>query len=208
MTREVRSKQIKLKVLLSVIWIVFLSALVVFGVYTFKKRKTIGQDLGFTSKYAYDTNINQDVNALVITYLNALATADQQTLKSCVTNPSQYDNMATVESRSKIITGYNNVNVYSLPGVNEDEYLVYAVANISIANISSQPLDIVPKLYIVKRNGNYLINNEVPETDVADLESQADASADIQELYSMVKTDEEEKAAQDPAFKEFLEKLK
>ncbi len=199
MTREVRSKQIKLKVLLSVIWIVFLSALVVFGVYTFKKRKTIGQDLGFTSKYAYDTNIN---------HLNALATADQQTLKSCVTNPSQYDNMATVESRSKIITGYNNVNVYSLPGVNEDEYLVYAVANISIANISSQPLDIVPKLYIVKRNGNYLINNEVPEADVADLESQADASADIQELYSMVKTDEEEKAAQDPAFKEFLEKLK
>ena len=69
-------------------------------------------------------------------------------------------------------------------------------------------LDIVPKLYIVKRNGNYLINNEVPEADVADLESQADASADIQELYSMVKTDEEEKAAQDPAFKEFLEKLK
>ncbi len=200
-------KRRKLKSLLIVIWIFFIAAIAAFSIFLYQRKDSVSKDLGITSKFSYSTNANPEVNALVITYLNALASADQNTLKSCVTDPTQYDNMTATISRSKIITMYSSVNCYSVKGYKDDDVIVYAVANITIANITSTPLDVIPNIYIVKRNGKYLIDNEILDKDTQNYVDKVNAEQDIQDIYKMVKEDEDSKSAQDPALKEFMDKL-
>ena len=62
-----RKKEVKLKKLLLVIWFLFIVTLGTFGYITYQKRDVIEEDLGFTTKFSYQTNANQDINALIIT---------------------------------------------------------------------------------------------------------------------------------------------
>ena len=202
-----RAKEVKLKKMLIAIWAVFIIILVLFGLMVYKKRDVVEQDLKFTTRFSYQTNANPDINALMITYLSAMAASDQDTLKSCVTDPSQFDNMATVQSQSKIITTYSNINCYTVEGMDENSTLCYVVANISIVSIESTPLDIMGPFYVVKKGNNYYIDNSMLGNEVNDYIEKVNRTADIQDLYKVVKENEEKCAEQDPAFKEFLDRL-
>ena len=136
-----------------------------------------------------------------------MAAGDQDILKSCVTDPTQFDDMTAVQNQSKIITAYSNINCYTVEGLDASATIVYAVANISIVGVESTPLDMLGPYYIVNQDGHYLIDNKPLADDVQRYVDKAGKNKDIQELYSMVKADEEEKAAQDPAFKEFMDRL-
>jgi hypothetical protein len=61
--------------------------------------------------------------------------------------------------------------------------------------------------YVVKKDGHYLIDNTMLSQDVSDYMEKLSHTSDIQDLYKMVKDDEDKKAEQDPAFKEFLNRL-
>ena len=135
------------------IWILFIVALGLFGFMVYKKRDVVSDDLGFTTRFSYQTNANPDINALIITYLSAMASSDQDILKSCVTDPSKFDDMSVVQSQSKIITSYSNINCYTVQGIKKSDTIVYAVANISIVGIESTPLDMLGPFYIVDKNG-------------------------------------------------------
>ena len=196
----------KKKVLVSV-WVVFILALGLFGFMVYKQRDAVVEDLGFSTRFSYKTNANPDINALIITYLSALASGDQDILKSCVTEPSKFDDMSVVQSQSKIITAYSNINCYTVEGIKNSDTIVYAVANISIVGIESTPLDMLGPFYVVNKNGEYLIyNGEITESTQKYIDK-ASKDKDIQELYQMVKKDEDEKAEKEPAFKEFLDRL-
>ena len=202
-----RAKEVKLKKMLIAIWAVFIIVLVLFGLMVYKKRDVVEQDLSFTTRFSYQTNANPDINALMINYLSAMAASDQDTLKSCVTDPSQFDNMATVQSQSKIITTYSNINCYTVEGMDENSTLCYVVANISIVSVESTPLDIMGPFYVVKKGNNYLIDNSMLGNEVNDYIEKVNRTTDIQDLYKVVKENEEQCAAPDPAFKEFLDRL-
>ena len=194
------------KALLAV-WIVFLLALGLFGFMVYKQRDAVVEDFGFSTKFSYMSNANPDINALIITYLSAMASGDQDILKSCVTDPSEFDDMSVVQSQSKIITAYSNINCYSVQGIKKTDTIVYAVSNISIAGIESTPLDMLGPFYVVDKDGEYLIyNGEISESTQKYIDK-ASKDKDIQELYQMVKQDEEKKAEAEPAFKEFLDRL-
>ncbi len=202
-----RKKEVKLKKMLLVIWFVFIVSLTAFGFILYKKRDTVKDDLKITTRFSYQTNANQDINALIITYLNAMASCDQDTLKACVTTPDKFNDMATIQSQSKIITAYSNINCYTVRGNDDDSTIVYAVSNISIVNIESTPLDILGPYYVVKQDGKYLIDNSDLSEDVQKYMKKVNRTTDIQELYQTVKADEDKCAEQDPAFKEFLDRL-
>ena len=206
-SEEKKSKNGQLKKMLIIIWVLFLGVMAVFGIYVYKKKDKVADDLGMTTRFSYQTNANQDINALIITYLNALASSDQDILKACVTKPDVFNDMANIQSQSKIITSYSNINCYTVEGLDENSTLVYAVANISITGIEVTPLDMLGPFYVVKKDGHYLIDNGQLSDEVNKFISKANKDNDIQELYQMVKDDEDAKAAQDPAFKDFLDKL-
>ncbi|SNU05882.1 hypothetical protein SAMN06297422_10598 [Lachnospiraceae bacterium] len=201
------NKKSKQKRLLASIWILFILAIGLFGFMVYKQRDVVSEDLGFTTRFSYKTNANPDINALIITYLSAMASGDQDILKSCVTEPSKFDDMSVVQNQSKIITAYSNINCYTVQGIKKSDTIVYAVANISIVGIESTPLDMLGPFYIVDKNGEYLIYNGEISDSTQKYIDKAGKDKDIQELYQMVKKDEEEKAEKEPAFKEFLDRL-
>ncbi|SEQ66721.1 hypothetical protein SAMN02910369_02222 [Lachnospiraceae bacterium NE2001] len=204
-----RKQEVKIKKMLLLVWTVFIMALISLGVIAYNKRDTVKEDLdmSFSTRFSYQTNANPDINALIITYLSAMSSSDQATLQSCVVDPTQYDNMSTVQSQSKVITAYKNINCYTVEGMDENSTVVYAIANISIVNVESTPLDMLGPYYVVKKDGHYLIDNTMLSQEVSDYIGKLNRTSDIQDLYKMVKDDEDKKAEQDPAFKEFLNRL-
>ncbi len=190
-----------------IVWIVFILLLAGLGVMLFMNRETFFKDIGVTKTYIYTVNSNEEVNSLINLYFRALSNADKNTLQNCVTTPAQFDNMTTVEGRSKVITGYDNINCYYVGGPSENSYIVYVVMNISINGVSSRPLDIYKPLYVVLDNGKYKIDNSAQSQELQDFISQLSLEKDIQELYKTVKDDQDSKAASDPSFAEFMNKL-
>ena len=203
-----RKKEVKVKKTLLTIWFLFLIAVATLGFFLYTKRKAIKEDFQFSTRFSYQTNANQDINALIITYLNAYASCDQNLLKECVTDPSQFDDMTNVQSQSKIITAYTNINCYTVNGFDDTATIVYPVTNISIIDVAATPLDIPGPFYVVNQNGQYLIENTELSEDVKAYMSKVDKTDDIQDLYKMVKDDEDKCAEEDPAFKDFLNRLK
>jgi hypothetical protein len=207
-----REKELKLRRSLLIIWLLFIVLLGAFGFFLYTRRDKVKDDLGdlnigFSTRFDYQTNANPDINALIITYLSAMASSDQGILQSCVTDPSQFNDMTAVQSQSKIITKYGNINCYSIQGLDENSTLVYAVSNITIFGVESTPLDILGPYYIVKQGNQYLIENTAHSQEVNEFIEKANKNKDIQELYKMVKDDEDAKASEDAALKEFLDRL-
>ena len=202
-----RKKELKQRRILLAVWAIFIVVLGLFGFMVFQKREVVVEDLGFTTRFSYQSNANPDINALIITYLSAMASGDQDILKSCVTEPSQFDDMTVVQSQSKVITAYSNINCYTVQGTEKTDTIVYAVANISIVGVESTPLDMLGPFYVVQKDGQYLINNGAIGEKTMKYIERAGKDKDIQELYQMVKDDEDKKAQEDPAFKEFLDRL-
>ena len=62
-----RKKEVKLKKMLLVIWFVFIISLTAFGFILYNKRDTVKDDLKITTRFSYQTNANQDINALILT---------------------------------------------------------------------------------------------------------------------------------------------
>ena len=202
-----RQKELKLRKLLIVVWLLFIILLGAFGFYLYTRKDTVKDDLTFTTRFSYQTNANPDINALIITYLSAMASSDQGILQSCVTDPAQFNDMTNIQSQSKIITRYGNINCYTVPGPDDNSTIVYAVSNISIYGIESTPLDILGPYYVVKQDNQYLINNGPKDQKVTDYMDKVNKNKDIQELYKMVKDDEDAKAQNDPALKDFLDRI-
>lgn len=193
-------------------WMIFILLAVVFyfcffsdlDLKIFNKEKatqTDAQQTG-TTGFSYETNANLDINSLVIEYYAALAVCDQEKLKSFVTDPSQFDDMTVYQQRAAVIKAYSNVNCYTLPGYTDDATLVFVTSNLSLANITSVPLNI-NRFYVLKTDDGYKIDNESLSQDVMnyiDIQSQ---STDIQNLYKAVQDNVNSCIANDAAFAEF-----
>lgn len=193
-------------------WMIFILLAVIFYFYffsdldfrMFNKEKATSSDVqsdtptGFT----YETNADLDINSLIIQYYAALAVCDQEKLKSMVTDPTQFDDMTVYQQRSAVIKAYSNVNCYTLPGYTEDATLVYVTSNLSMANITSVPLNI-NRFYIRKSANGYLIDNATLSDEVNTYIEQQSQSSDIQNLYKAVQDNVNSCIANDSAFAEF-----
>lgn len=193
-------------------WMIFILLAVAFYFYffpdldlrIFQKDKATNTDAvqqeqtGFT----YETNANLDINSLIIEYYAALAVCDQEKLKSCVTDPSQFDDMTVYQQRSAVIKAYSNVNCYTLPGYTEDATLVYVTCNLSMANITSVPLNI-NQFYVVNTADGFKIDNSAHSQEVTNYIETQSQTTDIQNLYRAVQDNVNSCIANDAAFAEF-----
>lgn len=205
-----RKKQVRLLIIL---WICFLLMMggMGFCLYRYRDQLFVSAATGdgdpSESGHDYTVNSNQDINTLITIYMKAMATADQTSLQASVTTPSQFDDMTMVEAKAQIITDYSNINCYYMDGLTEDTYVVYVVMNIAISGVQSQPLDVYDPLYIVKKDGKYLIDNSAFSEEIRDHIDKTTANKDIQSLYMQVKEDRDSKAAEDKTLMDFLNRL-
>ena len=193
-------------------WMIFVLLAVVFYFYffsdldlkMFNKDKATQTDATQEEPagFSYETNANLDINSLIIEYYAALAVCDQHKLKSVVTDPSQFDDMTVYQQRSAVIKAYSNVNCYTMPGYTEDATLVYVTSNLSLANITSVPLNI-NRFYVLNTADGYKIDNSALSQEVTNYIETQSQSNDIQNLYRAVQDNVNSCIANDSAFAEF-----
>lgn len=160
----------------------------------------------YETVYKYKTNANPDINALIADYYSALASKDQAVLKTLVTDPTEFNDMTDVLSRAAVVTGYSNINCYTLDGLADNETIVYVVSNISIKSVESQPLDI-SCFYVVATDGTYLIYNEPYNEELTQFMKSRDEETDIQALYQTVQDNINQCLEEDESFETFYNRV-
>lgn len=160
----------------------------------------------YETKYVYRTNANVEINALVSDYMSGLTACDQEKLKGLVTQPSAFDDMTLYQSRAETITGYSNINCYTLPGYTEDAVLVYVISNMQIAGVASTPLNM--QQYYVRMTGDeYKIDNGALDEATLAYISEQNKNEDILELGRSVQDNINQCMESDTTFAEFYNKL-
>ena len=143
------------------------------------------------------------LNQLVNNYLLARTNADQTTLRRLVADPSEFDDMKSIEIAAQYIKAYNRTTCYMVPGVNAGEYIIYALSNLTIKDVNSEPLDI-RSFYVAKQtDGSYKIDNSQLSDDVNKYIQDVTASKYIQDMYKYVKENTDYLLKHDDTFKKF-----
>ena len=163
-------------------------------------------DEDFYTIYAYQTNADVNINALMADYYDALVKGDSEKLKDIVTEPEAFGDMMIYETKAQVISEYSNITCYTIPGLNENEILVFTTSNVTITGVNSKPLDI-KQFYVVKEGNNYKINNGVLPQEVIDYINVQAGSPDVQNLYKSVQDNINQCLAEDSTFAEFYNKI-
>lgn len=144
-----------------------------------------------------------EINQLVNNYLLARAKADQTTLQRLVTDPSEFDDMKSIEISAEYITAYNKTTCYIANGYTADSYIVYELSNLTIKDVNSEPLDI-RSLYVTKQSdGSYKINNSALSDKESSYINTINSSGDIQAIYEHVKENNDYLLRTDETFRKF-----
>ncbi|MBQ9277957.1 MAG: hypothetical protein IJ224_04910 [Lachnospiraceae bacterium] len=230
-TEKPKKKKSKGKTaLLTLLWFIVFGAGVVLFLYfqtdVFKKKKkdtattteivtttteqttetTEELDENFYTIYSYETNADVNINALMADYYDALVKGDSDKLKDIVTEPEAFGDMMIYETKAQVISEYSNITCYTIPGLNENEILVFTTSNVTITGVNSKPLDI-KQFYVVKEGNNYKINNGVLSQEIIDYINVQAGSPDVQNLYKSVQDNINQCLAEDSTFAEFYNKI-
>lgn len=144
-----------------------------------------------------------EIDQLVSNYLLARTNADQTTLQRLVTDPSEFDDMSSIKIAAQYITAYNRTTCYMVPGKTADAYIIYALSNLTIKDVNSEPLDI-RSFYVVKQtDGSYKIDNSQLSDDENKYIQEVTASKYIQDMYQYVKENTDYLLKHDDTFKKF-----
>ena len=204
-SQEKRKQELNKKKIVLAIWSVFIVVAIVGVILFIKNYGKLKKASDNKESKIYELNKNSDINFLIKRYLGALTGCDQETLKNLVTDPSQFDNMTIYISRSNNVTGYSNIDCYTVDGMTDDSKLVFVVGNVSLKDVESKPKDIMV-FYVVNVDGKYLINNEV-DTKIQNHIEKMTVQKDIQEIYKMVKEDEDKCYEEDETLRKFYERI-
>ena len=165
------------------------------------RDNTVNIDIPAGANYSLCTI--DEINQLVNNYLLARTNADQTTLRRLVSNPSEFDDMKSIEIAAQYIKAYNRTTCYMVPGANVGEYIIYALSNLTIKDVNSEPLDI-RSFYVAKQtDGSYKIDNSQLSDDVNKYIQDVTASKYIQDMYKYVKENTDYLLKHDNTFKKF-----
>ena len=151
--KKSRTRQVRRQKKLLIMWAIFVPILVIVVLFFVKNKDEVLEDIGLKESHIYEKENNPDIEKLVNEYFTAYAACDQTKLKTLVVDPSKFDDMTLVQKKAAVVTGYNNIKCYMIKGQETDTMVVYVLANISIANVVSTPLDMNPALYVVDEDG-------------------------------------------------------
>lgn len=154
----------------------------------------------------YQKDADKDLNTFIESYFKAIVDCDYTALQDMVTNGSEYSNDVALKKKAEFIKGYDNITVYTKEGLDEYSYVVFAVANVTIAGVNSSPYDIIT-LYVVNGARGYLVNNGTLSDDAVEYIEKIKGDADIQKVYRSIEKKNAELKKKDPSLQEFYDML-
>jgi hypothetical protein len=195
---------------LAVAWILFilLCGVYVYAFYIHDRQEIVpGRDNTVEIDVPEDAEYKKcdidAINNLIDEYLTARTSCNQEALQALVTDSSEFDNMSTLENAALYIRAFNNTTCYIADGYEEGSYIVIELSNIAIANVDSEPLDVISFYVITDTDGSYKIDNGELTTEQASYVESVKASQDIQDIYIHVKENIDYLLDNDETFVEF-----
>lgn len=155
----------------------------------------------------FEHNEYPEVNAFVESYLNALTSCNVNLLSTMVVDPAQFS-VEELTKRQEYANGYSNVDCYTKPGLTEGSYVVYALVNTQIPNVTVQPLSLHEFYLIPNENGGFLHDNTIgTNPEIEEYMNQIDRDPDVTELFTRVEQNNVESAKVDDSLRQFYESI-
>lgn len=197
-------------------WLVFILLALIFYFYflddlTFvkKEHKEEAGEEETVEKVMLKRDAYPEVNAVINIYFDAVTACDRDVLSSIVTNPDEFLDMTLLEKKADVITDYENITCYTLPGYFEEDKLVYVVSNLVFSEttgVASRPKDITV-FYLKAKDGEYVIDNNINDQNIVAYIEKQSGTEDVQGLYREVKNDVEECIQKEQEFADFYNKI-
>lgn len=152
----------------------------------------------------YEKNADEELNAFIKEYFDAIVACDHVALQDMVTDASQFRTADLLKKKAEYITGYDNITVYTKVGLDEGSYIAFVVSNITITGVNSSPYDITT-LYIINGARGYLINNGALSLDTQEYIEKVKGDKDIQKIYRSVEKENNDLKEKDKSLQEFFD---
>lgn len=129
-----------------------------------------------------------EVNTLVESYYNAIATNDVETLRTLVDALTAEDETTIA---SDPVESYSDITVYTLGGLEENSYITYVSYKYKLPDIDT-PVPGLSQLYIqANENGGLYICTAVPNAETQLLIEESANNEEVQQLISQIQSEYE-----------------
>ena len=126
-----------------------------------------------TKKNIENIEVKQDadseISTLINEYYSALLAADREKLSTLIYDAADDDKYV----EQKIIEAYNNVSVYTVKGLKDNAYVVFAYWESKFINIET-PAPGIETFYVVKDGDKYLIDTKLSDEEKAYIQAVSD----------------------------------
>lgn len=158
------------------------------------------------SKSKLTRNGNKKINTLVNAYLDATLKCDMEELEKLVTQISNIKE-AELKVKQSMMEEYQNVECYTIDGVNKGEYLVYVYWEIKFKDVDTAPPGLMRYYVVTDSSGALKIENGLVQQEVQDYIKKMDDSAEVKEMAEKVNYNFEEAISKDENLRELYSKL-
>lgn len=142
-------------------------------------------DLIEVPEYALEENAHPEINAIVKEYYDAQASGDMDTVAKYNTGLDEMGKLR-VQVYSKYIESYDDINVYTKPGLTENAYVAYVTHSIKFVD-NDTALPGMQTYYIgMDPDGNYFINDATYDDEIYEYISNLSVQDDVVDLNNKV----------------------
>lgn len=158
-----------------------------------------------TDTNALEENAYPEVNTLIESFYAAWGQKNVDAMKELTDNFSSTDEAKVVNAT--YIESYDNVQVYTKQGLDENSYVVFASYDLKFQGIDT-PAPGLSELYVVKDDsGNWLIHNDESDQEVQECIEKTRQEEDVQELISQEEERYNQAVESNEELKNYLEQL-
>lgn len=158
-----------------------------------------------TDTDALEENAYPEVNTLIESFYAAWGQKNVDAMKELTDNFSSTDETKVVNAT--YIEGYDNIQVYTKKGLDENSYVVFVSYDLKFQGIDT-PAPGLSELYVTRDDsGNWKIHNDESDQEVQECIEKTRQEEDVQELISQEEERYNKALDSDEELKTYLEQL-
>lgn len=158
-----------------------------------------------TDTNALEENAYPEVNTLIESFYAAWGQKDTDAMKKLTDNFSTTDE--TKVANATYIESYDNVQVYTKKGLDDDSYVVFVSYDLKFQGIDT-PAPGLSELYVMKdKNGDWMIHNDESDEEVQECLEKTRQEKDVQELIAQQEEQYDQALESDEELSAYLAQL-
>lgn len=151
-------------------------------------------------------NAYKEVNELVKQYLDASLKCDMESLKGIVSDVANL-NQEELQKKQQLIEAYNNIECYTVDGLQDKQYLVYVYSELKFSGIQTAAPGLTRLFISQDADGALKINLSVMDETVQKFINESAESEEVLKLIDTVNYKLEEAIHSDADLKNFYQQM-